>query len=155
MTNTKKTLDNINATALTVRKHSVICNLDDKTQQDHYESTKINNIVRAYNNANVDLLNSATVDIEKDALQIDLNADLHTVQSRIVELQSTFINKIPSRVRAEFDNDPMKMIKFLQNPKNKERAIELGLIKVVEAPAPTAPISQVENLIVNQKNEKN
>lgn len=34
---------------------------------------------------------------------------------------------LPSHVRREFDNDPGKMLEFIQNPDNYERGVELGL----------------------------
>lgn len=34
---------------------------------------------------------------------------------------------LPSHVRREFDNDPGKMLEFIQNPNNYERGVELGL----------------------------
>ena len=33
----------------------------------------------------------------------------------------------PSHVRREFDNDPGKMLEFIQNPDNYKRGVELGL----------------------------
>lgn len=34
---------------------------------------------------------------------------------------------LPANVRREFDNDPGKMLEFIQNPDNYERGVELGL----------------------------
>ena len=34
---------------------------------------------------------------------------------------------LPSNVRREFDNDPGKLLEFIQNPDNYERGVELGL----------------------------
>ena len=34
---------------------------------------------------------------------------------------------LPSHVRREFDNDPGKMLEFIQDPDNYERGVELGL----------------------------
>lgn len=34
---------------------------------------------------------------------------------------------LPSHVRREFDNDPGKMLEFIQNPDNYKRGVELGL----------------------------
>lgn len=35
---------------------------------------------------------------------------------------------LPAEIRQEFDNDPGKMIEFLEDPENAERAEELGLV---------------------------
>lgn len=43
--------------------------------------------------------------------------------------------KLPSGIRNRFDNDPGKLLDFVNNPENIEEGRELGLI----APAPSAP----------------
>lgn len=57
--------------------------------------------------------------------------------------------ELPSKVRKEFSNDPAEMMEFLRNPLNKEKAVELGLIKapiVEKQPAPkTEPKAQDES----------
>lgn len=45
----------------------------------------------------------------------------------IIEAQKTFSN-LPAMVRAQFKNDPSQLIDFLNNPQNRDKAIELGLI---------------------------
>lgn len=45
---------------------------------------------------------------------------------------------LPSRVRAEFDNDPGKLLAFLNDKGNLEKAIDLGLV-----PKPAAPAAPV------------
>lgn len=46
----------------------------------------------------------------------------------------------PASVREEFGNDPALFVKFFQNPANRARALELGLIQ--EPVAPTVPEPQ-------------
>lgn len=41
-------------------------------------------------------------------------------------------------IRERFDNDPVKFIEFLENPENKQEAIDLGIIK----PQPRIPEPQ-------------
>lgn len=36
--------------------------------------------------------------------------------------------ELPSNVRAEFDNNPSKMLSFIADPANQDRCIELGLM---------------------------
>lgn len=36
---------------------------------------------------------------------------------------------LPANVRREFDNDPGKMLEFIENPDNYERGVELGLFR--------------------------
>lgn len=42
---------------------------------------------------------------------------------------------LPSHVRNEFDNSPAKLLDFLSRESNRARAIELGLLEPVPAPA--------------------
>lgn len=48
----------------------------------------------------------------------------------------------PAEIRERFDNDKVKFIQFLENPDNRDEAIDLGLIlkpAVPETPAPPVP----------------
>lgn len=42
---------------------------------------------------------------------------------------------LPAEVRASMDNDPAKFVQFVQDPANRDKAVELGLI----AKAPVEP----------------
>lgn len=45
-------------------------------------------------------------------------------------------------VRRRFENDPMQMLDFLNDSKNRDEAVKLGLVKAPEAPvvAPVEPV---------------
>lgn len=50
----------------------------------------------------------------------------------------------PADLRSRFDNDPVKMVEFLENPNNLKEAVELGLaIRPPETEAPPAVIPPV------------
>ena len=53
-------------------------------------------------------------------------------------------DSLPSKVRERFDNDPAKMIQFLQDENNRNEAYELGLVnKPAEKPAePAEPVEK-------------
>lgn len=63
----------------------------------------------------------------------DLPNDLQSSYALIEEAGSRFM-QLSSDVRKEFNNDPMQLLQFLQNPANKQRAGELGLIDLPAAP---------------------
>jgi len=63
----------------------------------------------------------------------DFRETLHSV----MEAEESFA-ALSSQVRKRFDNDPSKLMDFLNNEENRKEAIELGLIDP-EAPAP-APV---------------
>jgi phage internal scaffolding protein len=66
--------------------------------------------------------------------------DFHTALNRVMEAESVFM-ALDAKVRAEFENDPALMLEFVSDSKNRDRAIELGLI---DPPAPEAKPVKVE-----------
>jgi phage internal scaffolding protein len=51
----------------------------------------------------------------------------HDMQNTIIAAQNAF-KTLPASVRATFDNDPANVIDFLNDPANRDKAIELGLV---------------------------
>jgi len=45
----------------------------------------------------------------------------------VMAAKDSFMN-LPAQIRKEFDNDPVKLMTFLQDDKNRKRAEEIGLI---------------------------
>ena len=45
-------------------------------------------------------------------------------------------SQLPSTIRNRFNNSPIELLKFIQNPDNREEAIKLGLIPEPEKPGP-------------------
>lgn len=65
--------------------------------------------------------------------------ELHDVLLRAQEAQEDFM-LLDAQIRRKFDNDPGKLLDYVADPKNREEAIQLGLIK---APATSPQASQV------------
>ncbi|AXL14528.1 internal scaffolding protein [Microviridae sp.] len=53
--------------------------------------------------------------------------DYHTALNTLIAAESEF-EALPAKLRARFNNEPSNLIEFLNDPKNKEQAIELGLV---------------------------
>lgn len=83
---------------------------------------------------------------------VDLPNDLQSSYEFIEEAGSRFM-QLPSDVRREFNNDPMQLLSFLQNPANKQRACELGLIDVSAAPT-NPPVQPKETDVSNPPPDK-
>jgi phage internal scaffolding protein len=49
------------------------------------------------------------------------------MQNNLIEAQNAF-KTLPASIRAEFNNDPAQVIDFLNDPANRDKAIEIGLI---------------------------
>jgi phage internal scaffolding protein len=58
--------------------------------------------------------------------------DYHTALNRVIAAQDEF-EALPATIRARFDNDPAKLIDFLDDDKNRPEAEELGLVERVAA----------------------
>jgi phage internal scaffolding protein len=54
--------------------------------------------------------------------------DYHTALNRVIAAQDEF-EALPAQIRARFDNDPAKLIEFLDNSDNRPEAEELGLVE--------------------------
>jgi len=58
--------------------------------------------------------------------------DYHTALNRVIAAQDEF-EALPAQIRARFDNDPSKLIEFLENSENRPEAEELGLVEKAAA----------------------
>jgi phage internal scaffolding protein len=60
--------------------------------------------------------------------------DYHTALNRVIAAQGEF-EALPAQIRAKFDNDPAKLIEFLDDDNNRPEAEALGLVDKVAAEA--------------------
>lgn len=61
--------------------------------------------------------------------------DYQTALNRIREAQQMF-DALPSKMRLEFENNPAKLLAFINDERNRDRAVELGLVE----PPPPPPV---------------
>lgn len=107
------------------------------TKQSFLEACDINNIVKQFsrtgmfNHVNAQAAQGQYLDLPDE---IDFQEALHTVQ----RAEESF-SSLPAKLRARFDNDPTNFVAFLSDGKNREEAIELGLITPPPPPPPQAP----------------
>lgn len=68
--------------------------------------------------------------------------DYHTALNRVMAAKDEFMT-LPAHIRARFDNDPAKLIEFIEDETNRPEAEELGL---VDKPIPEGlkPVSTPE-----------
>lgn len=102
------------------------------TVQSPTEEVDINKIVaRALKGQSVPIMNGQPFygDVSEFG---DLQQSLIKVQ----EAEDLFM-QYPADVREKFENDPVKMIEFLSNEKNRDEAEKLGLVNKRPAPEPT------------------
>lgn len=105
------------------------------TEQHFKDECDINYIVKQYQTTGV-LPQGDRQPLFGDFAEFPM--DLQSSMAMYDEAQDRFM-QLDSRIRREFDNDPAKLLAFLHDDKNHDKAIELGLI---ERPAqPQQPVS--------------
>jgi len=67
--------------------------------------------------------------------------DYQSALDLVNQAESMFMS-LPAKIRERFANNPAKMVKFLQDEKNRDEAERLGLIAKKELPeAPKEPLA--------------
>lgn len=99
------------------------------TQQHFKDETDINNILRQFNVTGL-LPETPLSPRYGDFTGI---SDYQTALNQVIAAESEFM-ALPANIRSRFDNDPAKLIEFLENSNNKDEAIKLGLVNAVELP---------------------
>jgi len=103
-----------------------------RVEQTHKKKVNINTIMAKANKTGL-------IPVKTGAHYGDFTSieDYQTARNKILDAQQNF-QQLPSKIRNRFKNNPGKLITFLNDPNNKQEAIEMGLI---ERPpkAPTTP----------------
>jgi len=113
------------------------------TQQQFKEECDINVIVEKFMKTG-EMPDNVRVPIEGDFTDV---TDYQSALNAVIAADDAFM-ELPPDVRAEFDNNPQKLMDFLADDKNRARAEELGLlnakplkaepieVRVMQEPAP-------------------
>lgn len=101
------------------------CVSPSRTQQQFKEECDVNNILRNYVNTGVLTYMSAVAPEFGDFSQMP--EDYGEALALIAKSEEQF-GMLPADVRERFDNKPVNLVNFLQDEKNREEAIKLGLL---------------------------
>jgi len=114
----------------------LLCADESRAVQSAKETCDINTIVRRFG-VGVAASASRVPPTYADFTEVD---DFKTAMDAVAVAREKF-DAFPASLRAEFQNDPQRMIEFVSDSKNRDKAIELGLVPRPEpvAPAPPAP----------------
>jgi phage internal scaffolding protein len=74
--------------------------------------------------------------------------DYHTALNTLIAAEAEF-DALPAKIRAKFDNEPAKLIEFLNEPKNKDQAIELGLVNPISFTANEVPQIEAKTTVTD------
>jgi len=107
-----------------------------KTQQNFKDETDINTIIDRFGVENV-AQDPRLMPSSEDFMEA---FDFQSAQNTIRQAQEAFMD-LPADVRAEFDNDPAKLIRFVEDERNTEKAIAMGIAfrRPEEKPDETPP----------------
>lgn len=119
-------------------KYALHCKSESRTQQQFAESANIKNIVDRIKRG-VMPIGQTRPPLNIDHTQVK---PYHEALNLVTEIKQNFL-KQPAKIRERFQNDPAKMLEFLEDPKNMAQAIDLGLATPTEE-AKEAPITKVE-----------
>lgn len=107
------------------------------TQQQYKDDQDINNIMKKYRLTGIANL------MKQDPMFDDVsNFDYQEAMYKIAEANSNF-EQLDVKIKDKFNNDPAKLIEFLNDSKNKEEAIKLGLVKPDEVIPEQEPVKVV------------
>lgn len=100
----------------------VLCEDESLTVQAPKDDVDINTIVKRY-------LRTGEMPGVRQGVFADISelTDLADAMQMVNEAEQLFM-ELPAEVRKEFDNDPRRLVEFAQNPANRDRAMELGLV---------------------------
>lgn len=94
-----------------------------KTQQQFAAQVNVNNIMNSYKKGNPIMHLNRIEGRYADMSQI---GDYQSMLDTVIKARETF-ETLPSKLRNRFQNDPGKLIEFMNDPKNKEEGIKIGL----------------------------
>lgn len=93
------------------------------TEQHHKNECDVNQIIKKYDRTGL-IMHVSNFEHKFGDMTGD---DFKKAQDMIANAKSSF-ESLPSNIRKEFKNDPSELLKFMENPGNRDKAIELGLI---------------------------
>lgn len=110
------------------------------TEQSHKDSCDINVLMARYERSG-----ELPVDEQGQAYYGDFSSvpDPFAAREALQQAEESFM-QLPANVRSRFYNDPLKMLEFVSDSKNKDEAVRLGMLKDVSGAsvpvsAPAAP----------------
>jgi hypothetical protein len=102
--------------------YSELHNDDGLTEQSHASSCDINLILAQFMETGIMPNMKQSKPQYGDVSEIDFQ----DIQNQLANAKSLF-EELPDPVKAQFDNEPFKFLKFAENPENNTALVEMGL----------------------------
>lgn len=98
------------------------------TQQHYKDECDINRIMARYEQTGL-LIDPLTARSGGSPIFDDFSdiPDLMTAQNKLIEAQQMF-ELLPSRIRKDFNNDPVAFVQFCQDPANEDKLRDYGIL---------------------------
>lgn len=96
-----------------------------KTQQQYKDECDVNNIMKRYQQTGEIHHLNRSQGVYADLSEIK---DYQSMLNTVLAAQETF-EALPANVRARFENNPAKLIEFVQDTKNLDEGIKLGIFE--------------------------
>lgn len=112
---------------------SLSCPEETRTHQEFKEECDINTIIDRFG------IGNEFTPPDKWITSIDISDapnDYQTIMNQLNEAKDQFM-RIPAKVRAQFDNDPAQFMAFVEDSRNAEEMIRLGLAVQRTEPLPS------------------
>jgi len=116
-------------------RHQIHFSAPSKAKQSFKDECNINRIMASYEKTG--LLNHVNRH-QGDYGDFVGYDDYHASLNQIREAQDMF-EQIPSAIRAKFSNDPANFLRFVQDPKNSDELVKMGLASEKATDPPTTP----------------
>lgn len=128
-------------------------NNDGLTEQSHGPSCDINLILAQFMETGIMPNMKQTTPQYGDVSEIDFQ----DIQNQLAHAKTLF-EELPDPVKAQFDNEPFKFLKFAENPENNTALVEMGLAHAPEKgsldPALLAEEDEKTTSLASDKSEK-
>lgn len=126
------------AKAEAARHSHIDCSNDPiKTEQHHAEALNINVIAARYGITDGSIIPQAQ-DPAHYGDFTEAPRDYREALDRIRTAEARFLS-LPAAIRAKFNNQPLELVSWLNNPENLDEAVKLGLLQQAQEPQPPAP----------------
>lgn len=137
-------------TAFSASRVSVRNDQPSMTKQSFVEDTDINLLAKKYIRPDVDYspvqIAGQIAAVTKQPLvygDVSNATNLNDAMNVIAEIQEAF-DVLPATIRQRFDNDPLSLVGFLENPDNRVEAVKLGLVEELPSSPAGAPIKTAQ-----------
>lgn len=112
-----------------------------RTQQHHKEQCDVNNIIKKYQQTGIITHMARDAGIYSGLAPAESYFDAMKI---VLDAKDAFMT-LPADVRKKFRNDPQELLSWMQDPKNLEEGVKLGLFEKTSLEKAAAPEPKAAN----------